>query len=83
VAVVGTPIGARGRTGLLWSAIAASAVAVVAVAVVLAILAAALLGQRDSNARVRDSERILRISSDAERSVVDMETGLRGYVITR
>jgi CHASE3 domain sensor protein len=82
-AVVGTPIEARGRTGLLWSAIAASAVAVLAVAVVLAILAAALFGQRDSNARVRESERILRTASDAERSVVDMETGLRGYVLTR
>jgi len=67
----------------VWSAIAASGVAVLAVAVVLAILAAALLGQRDSNRRVRESERILRTGSDAERSVVDMETGLRGYVITR
>ena len=56
--------------------------AVLAVAAVLAILAAALLGQRDSNARVRESERILRTASDAERSVVDMETGLRGYVLT-
>jgi CHASE3 domain sensor protein len=67
----------------VWSAIVASGVAVLAVAVVLAILASALLGQRDSNRRVRDSEAILRTASDAERSVVDMETGLRGYVITR
>jgi PAS domain S-box-containing protein len=81
--VLGTPIGTHGRNGLLSSAIAASAVAVVAVAVVLAVLAATLLDQRDSNARVRDSEQILRTASDAERAVVDMETGLRGYIITR
>ena len=37
---------------------------------------------RESNARVRDSERTLRTVSDAERAVVDMETGLRGYALT-
>ena len=70
--MVGTPIGVRGETGLLRSAVVASGAAVLAVAVVLAVLALALLGQRDANARLRDSERILRTASDAERSVVDI-----------
>jgi PAS domain S-box-containing protein len=53
-----------------------------AVGVVLAVLALALAGQRDSNRRVRRSELVLRTASDAERAVVDIETALRGYVIT-
>jgi PAS domain S-box-containing protein len=67
---------------LLRSAVIASGATILAVTVVLAVLAVALLGQRDSNARVRESERVLRTASDAERSVVDMETGLRGYILT-
>jgi PAS domain S-box-containing protein len=68
---------------LLRSAIVASGATILAVAVVLAVLAQALLGQRDSNARVRESERVLRTTSEAERAVVDVETGLRGYILTR
>jgi len=80
--VVGTSIGSGDRTGLLRSAVVASAIAAVAVGLVLATLGFSLGGQRDSSRRVRRSELVLRTASDAERAVVDVETGLRGYVIT-
>jgi PAS domain S-box-containing protein len=81
-AVVGTPIESRERTGLLRAAVVASGLAAIAVALVLVALAVALGDQRDANRRVRNSELVLRTASDAERAVVDIETGLRGYVIT-
>jgi CHASE3 domain sensor protein len=59
-----------------------SGVAAVAVGLVLLTLALALAGQRESNRRVRSAELVLRTASDAERAVIDIETGLRGYVIT-
>jgi CHASE3 domain sensor protein len=81
--VVGTPIGSRDQQGLLRSAVVFSGGTIVVVGVVLAVLALTLAGQRDSNRRVRRSELVLRTASEAERSVVDIETALRGYVITR
>src|SRR4029079_15339803 len=81
-AVVGTVLGSPRRTGLLFTAVAAGGAAVVAIGLVLVVLATTLDGQRNSNARVRRSELVLRTASDAERAVVDAETGLRGYVIT-
>jgi CHASE3 domain sensor protein len=60
----------------------ASGIAAAAVGLVLATLALALAGQRDSNRRVRSAELVLRTASEAERAVIDVETGLRGYVIT-
>jgi PAS domain S-box-containing protein len=63
--------------------VAASGATIVVVGVVLAVLALTLAGQRDSNRRVRRSELVLRTASEAERALVDIETALRGYVITR
>ena len=80
--MVGTVIGSPRRTGLLFTAVAAGGAAVVAIGLILVVLATTLDGQRNSNARVRRSELVLRTASDAERAVVDAETGLRGYVIT-
>src|SRR5690349_8235985 len=82
-AVVGEPIDSQVERGLLRSAVLASGGAVAAVAVVLAILVSTLTGQQDSNRRVRGSETALRTAATGERAVVDMETGLRGFVITR
>ena len=81
--MVGTSIGSRDQQGLLRSAVVFSGGTIVVVGVVLAVLAFTLAGQRDSNRRVRRSELVLRTASEAERAVVDMETALRGYVITR
>src|ERR1700709_668327 len=82
-AVVGTAIGSRRRHGLLRSAVVASGATIAAVGVVLAVLALSLVDQRASNRRVRRSEQVLRDALSGERSVVDIETALRGYVITR
>jgi PAS domain S-box-containing protein len=81
--VIGTPIGSRDQQGLLRSALAASGATIVVVGVVLAVLALTLAGQRDSNRRVRRSELVLRTASEAERALVDIETALRGNVITQ
>jgi CHASE3 domain sensor protein len=68
---------------LLRSAVLASGAAVAAVAVVLAVLVSTLAGQQESNRLVRRSESVLRTAATGERAVVDMETGLRGVIITR
>jgi serine phosphatase RsbU (regulator of sigma subunit)/CHASE3 domain sensor protein len=68
---------------LLRSAVLASGAAVAAVAVVLAVLVSTLAGQQESNRLVRRSESVLRTAATGERAIVDMETGLRGVVITR
>jgi CHASE3 domain len=81
--VVGTRIGSQGETGLLRSAVLASGAAVAAAAVLLAVLVSTLTGQQQSNGLVRRSETVLRTAANGERAVVDMETGLRGFVITR
>src|ERR1700754_2326455 len=80
-AVVGTAIVARRRHAVLRSAVVASAATIAAVGVVLAVLALSLIDQRDSNRRVRGSEQVLRVALNGERSVLDIETALRGYVI--
>jgi PAS domain S-box-containing protein len=67
---------------LLRSAVVASGATIVAAGVVLAVLTLSLVSQRDSNRGVRRSEQVLRVALNGERSVVDIETALRGYVIT-
>jgi serine phosphatase RsbU (regulator of sigma subunit)/CHASE3 domain sensor protein len=69
--------------GLTRRTVLASAAAVLAAGCVLAVLVLTLAAQRRSNERVRHSELVLRAASDLQRRVVDIETGLRGFVITR
>jgi PAS domain S-box-containing protein len=81
-AVVDTFIASRHQHGLLRSAVVASGATIAVLAVVLAVLVVTLGAQRDANRRVRRAEQVLRVSLAAERSVVDTETALRGYLIT-
>jgi serine phosphatase RsbU (regulator of sigma subunit)/CHASE3 domain sensor protein len=68
--------------GLTRRTALASAAAVLAAGAVLAVLVLTLAAQRRSNERVRHSELVLRTAFDLQRRVVDIETGLRGFVIT-
>ncbi len=54
----------------------------VLVAVAFAVLIASVATLRSENRRVQRSEDVLATSLSVERSVVDLETGVRGYLIT-
>ena len=49
----------------------------------LAGLGAAMAQAHSARARTEHADRVLLRSSELERKVVDLETGLRGYAITR
>ena len=61
----------------------ASGATIAVLGVVLVMLAVTFAAERDANRQVDRTERILRVALARERSVVDIETALRGYVITR
>ena len=61
----------------------ASGATIAVLGVVLVMLAVTFAAERDANRQVDRTERILRVALAGERSVVDIETALRGYVITR
>ena len=81
-AVVDTPIASRNEHGLLRSAVVASGATIAVLGVVLVMLAVTFAAERDANRQVDRTQRILRVALAGERSVVDIETALRGYVIT-
>jgi signal transduction histidine kinase len=71
--------GGRGLTGR--TIIAAGGLALV-VGVAFAVVLLAIDDLRDSAVRARESEEVLAAANQLERLVVDLETGLRGYLIT-
>jgi two-component system sensor histidine kinase/response regulator len=69
----------RGLAGPTFAALA------LALVVVGGVFAALLLSVREFHEQAdgaRRAERVLRLSTDTERAVVDIETGLRGYLLT-
>jgi PAS domain S-box-containing protein len=50
---------------------------------IFAVTLRAIAGQRDTSTEVRELDQRLQVSAELERRVIDAETGLRGYLITR
>jgi signal transduction histidine kinase len=70
------------RTGLV-ARIAVSAVAVaVGLAIVFAVLFLAIVGLRHRSDQARHSQQVIAAASRLQTLVIDLETGLRGFVIT-
>src|SRR5437588_2024489 len=69
-------------TGLRRRTLLASLALALAVALVIGLLLAIVEDLRDSQRRATGSERVLVQSSTNERLVIDMETGLRGFLVT-
>jgi PAS domain S-box-containing protein len=80
--VVDTAIGSGHAHGLLRAAVVASGATVAVLAVVLVMLAATFAAERDASRQVAGTQSLLRVALAGERSVVDIETALRGYAIT-
>jgi len=77
---------ARARTsriGLTARMVGALVVAAVVIGLVFALLLSSLGELRSVNRQLQRSERALTYAFAAEKSVVDMETGLRGYLVTK
>ena len=73
--------GSRAPSLARRAVLACASLAVVA-GVVLAALVLGLSAQQSANERVRRSEAVLRTTGAAAGAVIDLETGLRGFVIT-
>lgn len=73
----------RSRGGLTFRVALASALLSVLIGGVFAVLVGAFAGMRDAAGLARRSERVLAAANDLERLVVDLETGQRGFLITR
>src|SRR5947209_13522327 len=69
-------------TGLRRRTLIASVALAIAVALVIGLLLAIVEDLRDSQERASNSERVLVQSGLNERLVIDMETGLRGFLVT-
>jgi signal transduction histidine kinase len=72
----------RGGRGLTGRTLVAAAGLALVVGVAFAIVLLAIADLRDSAVRARQSEEVLAAANQLERLVVDLETGLRGYLIT-
>jgi serine phosphatase RsbU (regulator of sigma subunit)/CHASE3 domain sensor protein/anti-sigma regulatory factor (Ser/Thr protein kinase) len=70
------------RTGLRRWTLLSGAVLVVAVALVISLLLATVQDLRDAQRLALGSDRTLQQAAANEKLLIDMETGLRGYVIT-
>jgi PAS domain S-box-containing protein len=75
--------GAPGRGSLATRLIAGAALVAVAVALVVAMLVRSTVGLADAQRATLRSERTLSQNARTERLTVDLESGLRGYVLTR
>jgi signal transduction histidine kinase len=71
------------RRGLTARLLVATAALAVVVGVSFAVLLAALRQERDASELVAESERVLVAATDLEGLVIDLETGVRGFIITR
>jgi signal transduction histidine kinase len=71
------------RTGLIARTMLGGAVLVAVVAGAFVTLRGALAGQHDSSRLARHSSQVMAAANGAEKLVLDLETGARGYVITR
>ena len=71
------------RSGLKPRVVVAGAVLVLVICGLFAVLFAAVRAQRRSANRAQESSRVLAAASRLETTTLDLETGLRGYVITR
>ncbi|MFL5903590.1 MAG: CHASE3 domain-containing protein, partial [Solirubrobacteraceae bacterium] len=69
--------------GLRGRVIIASVVLAAIVGVIFAILLVAIGELRDSSDAARHSEQVLAAANRLERRVIDLETGLRGLLLTR
>jgi PAS domain S-box-containing protein len=69
--------------GLRSRVLAASIVLALIVGAIFAILLVAIGELRDSSAAARHSEQVLAAANRLERRVIDLETGLRGLLLTR
>ena len=73
----------NGAMGLRSRVLAASIVLALIVGAIFAILLVAIGELRDSSAAARHSEQVLAAANRLERRVIDLETGLRGLLLTR
>ena len=71
------------RMGLRSRVLVASIVLAVIVGAIFAILLVAIGELRDSSTAARHSEQVLAAANRLERRVIDLETGLRGLLLTR
>ena len=69
-------------TGLTRPILGAFALVLVVVTGMFALQVAGARSQHDAGESARHSEQLLRVSSAVERRVIDLETGLRGYLLT-
>lgn len=70
------------RGGLVAPTVAAFALVVLLVGAIVAFLLAAVTGMRTDARRARDSERVVVLVSRLNRLTVDLETGVRGRLLT-
>ncbi len=71
------------RRGLIFRMIAASSVLAILISIVFAVLLSTVSAQRYDASRSRQAQEFLATSNRLERLVVDVETGERGYLLTR
>jgi CHASE3 domain sensor protein len=69
--------------GLTAPTLAVLGLVLVLVTGTFAALATSVRGFHDESGAARRAERVLGLSARAERDLVDVETGLRGYLLTR
>jgi signal transduction histidine kinase len=81
--------GSNGQTGRWWASsglvtrIAMSAVAVaVGLAIVFAVMFLAITGLRERSLQARHSQQVIAAANQLQTLVIDLETGLRGFIIT-
>ena len=73
----------RARSGLLARITIALGVLAAALVIVFVVLIVAVLGLRDRSADARNSEQIVATANGLQTLVIDFETGLRGFAITK
>lgn len=70
------------KGGLVRRVVAAAALATVAVAVVLGLLVRSIEELREASSEADRAQRVLVVANRAERFLVDVQTGARGFIIT-
>jgi signal transduction histidine kinase len=73
----------RERGGLALRVAVASALLSLLIGGVFALLVGAITGMRDAALLARHSDQVLTAANDLERIVIDLETGERGYLLTK
>jgi len=73
----------RSGAGLARPILGAFALVLVVVVGMFAIQLAGVRSQDESAIAARHAEEVLKVSNGLERRVIDIETGLRGYLLTR